>query len=253
MATSHALLPSESTMPEATDELLVTWQDPESRRYHAVGMLLRTQDGQYRFRYLSEASSLPGFRPFLGFSEFGRDYASPHLFPLFAERVLDEARPDRITLYEALALVETAGPMEFLARSGGRRAGDRIQLLPVPQVHAGQTSCVFLVHGVRYLEAAESAIDQLEPGEPLALEPEPANPIDSDAVLVTRGGTKLGWVPNPLLPYVRAVMSTGDARLHVVRANPRELGHHMRLLVQLEGTVPVGFATPWESALTRSA
>ena len=123
----------------------------------------------------------------------------------------------------------------------------------MPQVHAGQTSCVFLVHGVRYLEGADVAIDQLAPGAALALEPEPENPIDSDAVLVTRGGTRLGWVPNPLLPYVRAVMSTGDARLHVVRANPRELGHHMRLLVQLDGTVPVGFATPWESSLIRSA
>jgi hypothetical protein len=56
----------------------------------------------------------------------------------------------------------------------------------------------------------------------------PSNPIDPNAVLVTADGTRLGWVPNPLLTYVRAVVSLPNARLIVVRANPRELGHHMQ-------------------------
>jgi hypothetical protein len=249
MVSSPALLSRERTAPTGVaDELLVAWQDPDSRRYHAVGLLSRTHDDHYRFRYLDGVSTLPGFRPFLGFSDLQRDYASSHLFPLFAERVLVDARPDRISLYEALDLVATAGPMEFLARSGGRRAGDRIQLLPTPDVVDGKTSCVFLVHGVRYLDGAAEAIDQLEPGQELALEPEPNNPIDRDAVLVTKDGTRLGWVPNPLLSYVRAVMGSGDARLTVVRANPRELGHHMRLLVRIEGTLADGFVPPWRTA-----
>lgn len=253
MASNPALLSRESAAAGTSDELLVTWQDPETRRYHAVGLLSRTHDDLYRFRYLDEASNVAGFRPFLGFSDLERDYASPHLFPLFAERVLDEARPDRITLYEALDLVATAGPMEFLARSGGRRAGDCIQLLPTPGVADGQTSCVFLVHGVRHIPGAADAVDQLEPGQALALQPEPDNPIDPDAVLVTQDGTRLGWVPNPLLGYVRAVMSSGDARLTVVRANPRELGHHMRLLVRIDGTLPDGFATAWRADLAQPA
>ena len=245
MVSSPALLSRESTATTGGDALIVAWQDPESRRYHAVGLLSRAEDDLYRFRYLDEAKSLPGFRPFLGFSDLQGDYTSSHLFPLFAERILDEARPDRISLYDALDLVSTAGPMEFLARSGGRRAGDRIQLLPTPSVVNGHTSCVFLVHGVRYLDGAADAIDQLQPGDELALEPEPNNPIDPNAVLVTQDGTRLGWVPNPLLSYVRAVMRSADARLTVVRANSRELGHHMRLLVRIEGTLPEGFVVPW--------
>jgi hypothetical protein len=245
MVFSTALLSRESTAPTGGDALIVAWQDPESRRYHAVGLLSRTDDDLYRFRYLDEATSLPGFRPFLGFSDLHRDYTSSHLFALFAERIFDDARPDRISLYDALDLVSTAGPMEFLARSGGRRAGDRIQLLPTPSVVNGHTFCVFLVHGVRYQEGAADAIDQLRPGDQLALEPEPDNPIDPNAVLVTQDGTRLGWVPNPLLSYVRAVMSSPDARLTVVRANPRELGHHMRLLVRIEGTLPEDFVASW--------
>jgi hypothetical protein len=38
--------------------------------------------------------------------------------------------------------------------------------------HVLYTSCVFLVHGVRYQEGASDAIDQLRPGDELALEPE---------------------------------------------------------------------------------
>lgn len=253
MVSSPALLSLDSPSAGTGDELLVTWQDPETRRYHAVGLLSRASDETYRFSYLDESSRVPRFRPFLGFSDLERDYTSPHLFPLFAQRVLDEARPDRVTLYEALDLVSTAGPMEFLARSGGRRAGDCIQLLPMPDVNEGRTSCVFLVHGVRYVPGASDAVDQLKPGQELVLEPEPDNPVDPDAVLVTNDGTRLGWVPNPLLGYVRAVMSSGDARLTVVRANPRELGHHMRLLVRVEGSLPDGFVAPWQADLAHHA
>lgn len=250
MASSPALLSPDNAPAETVDELLVTWQDHETRRFHAVGVLSRVSDANYRFRYLDGASRIPRFRPFLGFSDLGRDYTSSHLFPLFAERLLDEARPDRITLFEALDLVSTAGPMEFLARSGGRRAGDCIQLLPMPEVHEGQTSCVFLVHGVRHVPGATDAVDRLEPGQELGLELEPDNPVDPDAVLVTDDGARLGWVPNPLLDYVRAVMSCGNARLTVVRANPREFGHHMRLLVRVEGRLPDGFAVPWHTQPT---
>lgn len=252
MASPTLLSQDTATSPERT-ELLVAWQDPESRRYHGVGLLTRTDDAVYRFRYLDSAGNLPGFMPFLGFSDLQRNYDSGHLFPLFAERVLDESRPDRVDLYAALDLVATAGPMEFLARSGGRRAGDQIQLIPIPDVKDDETACVFLVHGVRYVPGAEEAIDRLHPGMELALEPEPGNPIDPDAVLVTSDGTRLGWVPNPLLDYVRAVMHAGNARLTVVRANPRELGHHMRLLVRIEGRLPPSFVASWQRSARDAA
>lgn len=247
MVTSPALLSPESAAKEASTELLVTWQDPHTRRYHPVGVLSRAQSGTYRFRYLDGAHQVTSFLPFLGFSALDRDYTSPHLFPLFAERVLDESRPDRMNLFEALDLVDTAGPMEFLARSGGRRAGDTIELLPTPEIVGGRTTCVFLVHGVRYQEGVSAALERLRPGQELQLEPEPDNEYDPCAVLVTSDGTRLGWVPSPLLDYVRAVMSAGDAQLTVVRANPPELGHHMRLLVRIEGRLSDGYVLPWPS------
>src|SRR4051794_40924134 len=105
MATGPALLSAGRSIGDVEVELLVTWQDPRSRQYHPVGVLSRTRQGTYRFRYLEGAHRVASFQPFLGFSAWDREYTSPHLFPLFAERVLDESRPDRMTLFEALALV----------------------------------------------------------------------------------------------------------------------------------------------------
>lgn len=244
MSPSQLLLERAGTSSSVHDQLLVTWQDPQTRRYHAVGVLSRDVNGSYRFRYLDVARSLPRFQPLLGFSDVDHEYESPALFPIFAERVLDDSRPDRSTLFDALDLVATAGPMEFLARSGGRRAGDRIELLPTPSLHGGRTECTFLVHGVRHVEGASEAIDRLTRGQRLGLQREPDNPSDPDAVLVTTDGARLGWVPNPLLAYVRAVMETGDVTVTVVRANPRDFGHHMRLLVRLDGAVPPDYV-PW--------
>lgn len=245
MPSSQLLLDREDTSSNLHDQLLVTWQDPETRQYHAVGVLSRSAIGEYRFRYLESTRSLARFRPLLGFSDIEHEYESPALFPIFAERVLDDSRPDRATLYNALDLVATAGPMEFLARSGGRRAGDRIELLPTPSVLGSRTECTFLVHGVRHIEGASEAIDRLHRGQQLELQREPDNPRDHDAVLVTTDGSRLGWVPNPLLGYVRAVMATGDVTVTVVRANPREFGHHMRLLVRLEGSSPPDYVPQW--------
>ncbi|WP_415100941.1 HIRAN domain-containing protein [Nocardioides sp.] len=142
--------------------------------------------------------------------------------------------------------------MEFLARSGGRRAGDTIELLQTPNLtDDGHTECVFLVHGIRYNEGASDEIEHLSTGQELRLLTEPENPADPRAVLVTTDDTRLGWVPSPLLDYVHTVMGAGECRLTVVRANPPEVGHHMRLLVRLEGCVPEGYLPAWQIASSR--
>lgn len=244
MTSGSTLLAPERIVANDDLSVLVTWQHPVIRNYEAVGVLTRARE-LYEFRYLERARGLAGFRPFLGFGELEADYRSPHLFPLFAERVLNEARPDRLSLFQALDLVEAAGPLEFLARSGGRRAGDTIELLPIPEIVGSWTRCTFLVHGVRYQPGASDAIGQLAEGQRLALIPDVDNEHDERAVLVTDRGVRLGWVPGPLLDYVRAVMDAGRAELTVVRANPPEFGHHLRLLVRLEGTLPTGYQLPW--------
>lgn len=229
-----------SRRPLAADtvrwRLMVTWQDPETRRYHQVGWLTQYSDGSYEYAYLPAARRLQRFHPFLGFRDFGQTYRSAHLFPFFAQRLLSPHRSDLPRLLSALGLEDGAAePSQFLARSGGRRGGDTVELLPEPLIQDdGSTCCVFLVHGVRHVPGASTAIDRLHPGDVLELQAQPENQVNPRAVLVTRDGQALGWVPDPLLDYVRQIR---NPQLVVVRANPADLGHHLRLLVKVSGRV----------------
>lgn len=209
-----------------TERLLVSRQDPVTRRFASVGAL--EFDGrQFAFTYDDQARrALPGL-------PLGRVHVSDTLFPIFAERVIDPHRPDRAETLGHLGLPPDAGPFEVLAVSGGSRTGDTYELTPLP--HVGRVDLPFLVHGVRYLSSEERAlIDSLRSGERLSLRGEPDNPVNRQAVLVTREGAKLGYVPDPLLVYVHDIMS-GEHELLVERVNPPEAGLHMRLLVRLSG------------------
>lgn len=209
-----------------TDQLLVTRQNPESRAFERVGTL--TFDGErYTFTYDSGAHrALPGL-------PLGKVHSSEALFPIFAERVMDPHRPEKAETLEHLGLRAEAGPFEVLAVSGGGRTGDTYELTPLPQV--GEVSLLFLVHGIRHLTADErAAIDHLHAGDRLSLQNEPDNPVNRRALLVTKEGDRLGYVPDPLLEYVHDVIA-GEHELLVERVNNPIVGLHMRLLVRLNG------------------
>ena len=229
--------------------LLVSRRDPETRQYQSLGFLSLV-DGRYRFAYLRLAAMDSSFRPLIGFPDPTRSYESEQLFPIFAERVMSPRRPDRSAVLEALALGLDAEPFEVLARSGGRRVGDAIELVPVPDPCSGTLSVDYFVHGVRYMSpSAQRLITSLQSGEVLHLVPEPTNPVDHRAVLVTcTGDVRLGYVPTPLLDLVCAIK---EPQTHVLRANGPEVGFHYRLLVSSSGLISDGatpFAGPdWET------
>ena len=215
--------------------------EPEGRRlYRHVGFLTCHRDG-YEFSYVQPADEM---RPLLGFDDVSKTYFSSEMFPLFAERIMSARRPDRATYLEALDLSEDSEPWEVLTRSGGRRAGDTIEVVPEPAVGPdGASTCTFLVHGVRHCgPEASAAICELRADDLLELRWEPENPVNERAVLVLNGtGVAVGYVPDPLVDYVRTVMRAGEHRLTVIRANGPEVGSHLRLLVRLDGYVPLGY------------
>jgi len=214
--------------------------DNPNRLYRHVGFLT-CQEAGYEFRYVQPAD---GIRPLLGFGDVSRRYFSTEMFPLFAERIMSARRPDRASYLEALDLTEDSEPWEVLMRSGGRRAGDMIEVVPEPGVSGdGETSCTFLVHGVRHCgPEASVAISGLQQHDELELRWERDNPVNERAVLVlSESGVAVGYVPDPLVDFVHTVMEAGEHRLVVVRANGPEVGSHLRLLVRLHGHVPAGY------------
>ncbi len=69
---------------------------PDSMGWRPVVGELQHDDDLYRFWYTSGARK-PGFRPFAQMEQLDQVYESETLFPLFANRLLSESRPE----YEA--------------------------------------------------------------------------------------------------------------------------------------------------------
>jgi hypothetical protein len=233
--------------------LLVTVRDQDSGSYRPVGFLSQTLSG-YRFGYLRAELERRDFRPLPGLSRaVAAPVESASLFPVFAERVIASRRPDRQESLAALGLTIEAAPFEVLVRTHGHRVGDTIELLPAPDVAPGQpVSFTFLTHGVRHLPQENQArITALLRGQMLRLRIDHTNAVNARARLVTdEEDIELGWVPDPLLDVIERVSET---RLTVERANGPEVGYHFRLLVRLDGVLPVNsgrlFDGPgWETA-----
>jgi hypothetical protein len=77
--------------------------------------------------------------------------------------------------------------MEFLARSGGRRQGDRIELIPLAEPDAfGAIDQLCLVHGVPYFDRAEEVLQGLRQGDAVEIVPDPTNQVNPLALQVRR-------------------------------------------------------------------
>lgn len=244
MATSSILTPETESDHDVADRLLVTIRrvTPEGvGSYMPVGFLSHLS-GKYTFAYLRAAVAESDFRPLFGFRRTDRPYVSDALFPLFGERIMSAKRPERPAYLRTLHLDEHSEPWEILGRSGGRRAGDTIEVIPEPVVAAdGSFVATFLVHGIRYRsEESQARIARLRTGDRLTVERDPANVASAFAVKVLCDeDLHLGFVPDPLAEFVCRALHGGPT-LTVVKANGPETAPHLRLLVRLEGQLPVG-------------
>lgn len=220
---------------EGVSRLLVTRRDPATSSYRTLGILTHEAE-RYEFRYLRRAVESPDFTPLPGLSQRFRHYMSEHLFPVFASRVMAANRPDRARSLEAVGLGLDAEPFEILGRTGGRRVGDEIELIPLPEPDpSGEVDVRFLVHGIRHRpEADRAVIDTLNTGDEVRLVPDPTNRHDATAVRVqTPSGVHLGFVPMPLSEAVTRSLDEGRSRgAEVECRNGPEVGFHLRLLVR---------------------
>ncbi|SKG00788.1 Uncharacterised protein [Mycobacteroides abscessus subsp. massiliense] len=253
--------------PTLQRRLVVAWQHPIDGSISPVAML--QYDGEhYTFHYIAAALNVNDFRPFLGFPDLHESYTATRLFPLFAQRAMTPRRSDFTRWVHRLGLSDDATPWEQIARSGGRRQGDTIQLFPVPTIVGGRMTCDFLVHGIRHIPekprtvdghavqltypALEERLAALQAGDRLALHDEPDNSYNPHAILTsTTNNTPVGWVPDLLVEAIHDIPDRRTIDVTAAVVNGPEAGWHLRLLAHLTAEVPPGFrvfATPrWES------
>jgi hypothetical protein len=143
--------------------LLVAWQHPSTRAFDLVGRLdvPVADDKPYRFAYYRHAASVAGFRPFVDLPNLDRVYEAHDLFPLFENRLTPRSRADFPEVAAFVGLTGDADPFEVLARTGGRRATDTVEVVPEPAIDpvSGRLEVDFLVHGIRHHDGVDACLE----------------------------------------------------------------------------------------------
>lgn len=233
--------PSHADAP-GVRRFVVVWQNPETREFLHVGRLEADESADspnYRFAYEDDGKTHPAFRPFSAFPDLHEVYTSDRLFSFFSNRVMSSRRPDFDQYVAALDLsLDEASPLEVLARSGGERATDTVQVVPEARAIDDRTEeRLFLVSGCRHVEDIESRLAVLQPGDELHALDEPDNDWDPRALMLAMQdvrGPKVGYLPGYLLSDVRKRLESEAAvRVTVERVNGPEVPWHLRLLCKL--------------------
>lgn len=179
--------------------LFVAYQDTDSRTWTPVARL--THDGRlYHFAYTRGAKNLPNFMPFGRMNELDAEYVSEQIFPLFANRLLPKSRPEYKDYLGWLGLSGVDhDTLEELARTGGLRATDSLELIPCPEpTNANRYEVYFFCRGLRHFpsESQDRSL-ALTKGEKLYLMQDIQNGSDDMALLLRTGEpvTAVGYVP----------------------------------------------------------
>jgi len=224
-------------------ELGLSWQDSKTRKWLPIARISKRDDG-YFFRYTNGAIEAKkyGFNMLPGFPNFEKAYCSSEIFPVFQNRIMNKSRPDRKVFLDWINLNdESYSPFEELARTGGIKATDNLQLYPIPVSKDGLYTLSFFVHGVSHLpQSYKKRTLKLEPEDALFLMKDVQNKIDPAALaLRTEDPIELvGYVPKFFAGDFEKLFNHNKEHFHVVverlnSAAPEQL----RLLCKL--------STPW--------
>ncbi len=229
--------------------LLLSWQNPSSRRWLVIGMLEK-QRGMYLFRYsktAKEAAINEEFIPFGVMRDLDKVYSAAELFPIFKNRLLAKSRPEYAEYFDWLGLDHsTVTDMDELARSGGIRATDQLQLFPYPESKKGQYTVDFFVHGMRYMPPeAVKRVNDLQYGDELFLSKDVQNPADALALAIRTEDPPLmiGYCPSFLTADVCVLLvQPQTVKLSVLQVNENAPLQY-RLLCNLKAPWHDDFAT----------
>lgn len=227
-------------------KLFLAWQDAISRRWFTIGRL--TFDGEtYRFVYtqgVHQAQLETDFQPLLAFPDLNVEYEAGKLFPLFSNRLLPRSRSDYADFVEWLSVPEHEDePMALLARSGGQRVTDTLEVFPCPEPDAvGQYHVHFFAHGLSHMaEASRERATRATPGEPLLIVHDFQNPREPQALMMRTAETTpgdmhlMGYCPRYLLEDALKLLEKNQNLAHITveRVNPPPAPVQFRLLCRM--------------------
>lgn len=223
------------------------WQDPFNRQWHPAGRLDRVGEW-YVFAYVRDAFRSPSFLPFAGFGDTRSIYLSQNLFPLFANRVLSDKRPEfqlyaRWVGYDKAA---DADPLMLMAQLGGVKATDSLQVYAVPERnYLGEYRSLFFCHGVSHMSHdAQARTLSLRQGEQLFPMLDIQNPHDGEAIALRTSDPAclVGYSPRHLTKDLKRLANSFQTapRITVSQVN-RDAPAQFRVLCEAVAPWPTGF------------
>lgn len=223
-----------------TNSVYVAWQAPDTRDWHVVGNLQERNSG-YVFKYTKGALKSTKFTKFSGMTDVRETYVSEELFPLFKNRLLSPRRPEYPSFIKWLGFEEdSVNPIDILARSGGLRSTDQLQIFKKIEVDSeGKFEHFFFLHGLGYLNSmANDRVSELKPGQILRLCLDLQNEYDGDAVVVRadKPAEIVGYCPRYLSNDIKKMLLNDSKSITLtVEKISDDAPHNYRLLCKLSG------------------
>lgn len=228
--------------------LFLAVQEPSTRQWAPVARVVR-DSGVYKLSYTLGALDLPEFRGFGRMHDLKREYVSEELFPLLQNRVLPKSRPEHKHYLEWLGLsLNEHDALDELARTGGLRATDSIELIPCPEPNEeNYYQAHFFARGNRYLPAeAQARLNGLQPGDRLFIMKDVQNAHDHNALALRTNDpiSIVGYAPRYYAEDFARLADLGnvsDVIVTVDRVNPSAPIPY-RLLCKIEAPWPSFFS-----------
>lgn len=226
---------------------LLNWQDPESRAWYPVGKLFHVNN-LFIFAYTKGSLKSSNFVPFGNLKQIDSIYVSDELFPIFANRVMNSKRPDyrRYASWAGVDFHEEASPLKLMARMGGGKATDNLQVYQIPERDdEGKYQTVFFIHGLSHLPSeAETRADFLKVDEQVYPLLDIQNPYDSSAVALRSNdpSSLVGYCPRYLARDIGELVQNkqNDLTIKVKRVN-EDAPPQFRVLCKATGNWPLHF------------
>lgn len=200
------------------DHLFVIWSAPSDGSRHVMGHLARQRMGStFHFWYEDDLSAAiaKGFTLLPAFPEHRQidaPYEARYLFATFADRIPSAQRADAARMLASWGVEHPDDQFEVLAKSGGVRATDRVELA---EYRAADDPLVepleFRVAGMKHVPPDSRGA--LVVGATLRFEREPSNPHDPFATIVARttDGMRAGYVPRQYSAMIANLLDLGIA------------------------------------------
>jgi hypothetical protein len=226
-------------------KLYVAWQDSNTRRWFPIGTLNHLDGGEYTFAYTQgvfQAQKESQFDGLQSFPDLHKKYSSRTLFPVFQNRILSPGRPEYDDFITWLNLSGDASPIAILARTGGRRETDALEVFPCPsRTKDGKYVASFFAHGIRHLVGAAEIVQRLKTGDRLEMVHDSNNKYDSMALRLERALVSIGYCPRYVTNDFHKLLKVSDVQVQVELLNPDPVPIQFRLLCQFSCSWPDNF------------